>query len=151
MKKIVAIMMAMALTGGMVYAQQYSVKDGIYFDNEGHPLSGVHKETTDNGAAEFTFNNGEKHGKATYYFENGAVKETGSFADGYKTGEWQQFHADGSKASVGEFKNGKKSGQWKVWDANGNLRFDMSYDNGKKSGTWLMYDESGALSMERSY
>lgn len=53
--------------------------------------------------------------KATYYFDNGQVKQEGFYKDGKLTGQWVAFNEDGSKQSEGEYENGIKTGKWYFW------------------------------------
>ncbi len=57
----------------------------------------------------------EAHGdlvKATYYFENGQVKQAGFFKDGKLEGQWASFDTNGNKKSIGEYNSGQKVGKW---------------------------------------
>lgn len=50
--------------------------------------------------------------KATYYYDNGQVQQTGFFKDGKLEGQWVAYNESGSKKSAGEYSNGKKAGKW---------------------------------------
>lgn len=50
--------------------------------------------------------------KATYYYENGQVQQTGFFKNGKLEGQWVAYDANGVKKSVGEYSNGQKTGKW---------------------------------------
>ncbi|MCU4187731.1 membrane-binding protein [Flavobacterium sp. HXWNR29] len=53
--------------------------------------------------------------KATYYYENGQVKQEGYYLDGKLHGKWVAFNEDGTKQSMGEYNKGAKSGKWFFW------------------------------------
>jgi antitoxin component YwqK of YwqJK toxin-antitoxin module len=53
--------------------------------------------------------------KATYYYENGTVKQEGSYKDGKLHGNWTAYNEDGTKQSMGEYADGKKTGKWFFW------------------------------------
>ncbi|RXR20745.1 membrane-binding protein [Flavobacterium amnicola] len=55
--------------------------------------------------------------KATYYHDNGKVKQEGFYKDGKVHGKWISYAENGKKLSLGEYKNGQKSGKWFFWDA----------------------------------
>ena len=56
---------------------------------------------------------------ATYYHNNGAVQQTGTFnADGKLQGEWTSFDTQGNKVAVGNYDAGKKVGKWFFWEGN---------------------------------
>lgn len=50
--------------------------------------------------------------KATYYFENGKVQQTGFFKEGKLEGQWVAYDTNGNKKSIGEYANGEKTGKW---------------------------------------
>ncbi|MCI2229347.1 nicotinic acid mononucleotide adenyltransferase [Polaribacter sp. MSW13] len=53
--------------------------------------------------------------KATYYYDNGAIKTQGYFKDKKLTGEWVRFDKSGNKKQIAYYDNGKKVGKWFVW------------------------------------
>ena len=53
--------------------------------------------------------------KATYYYENGNIKQEGSYKDGKLHGSWTSYNEDGTKLAMGEYKNGQKCGKWLFW------------------------------------
>jgi antitoxin component YwqK of YwqJK toxin-antitoxin module len=54
--------------------------------------------------------------KATYYYENGTIQQTGFFKDGKLEGQWVAYDSAGNKKSVGEYSNGIKTGKWVFWN-----------------------------------
>ena len=53
--------------------------------------------------------------KAVYYYENGNIKQEGTYKDGKLHGNWTAYNEDGTKQSIGEYANGKKTGKWFFW------------------------------------
>ncbi len=53
--------------------------------------------------------------KATYYYDNGQIKQEGNYLNGKPNGKWVSFNEDGSKQAIGEYKNGVKTGKWFFW------------------------------------
>ncbi len=53
--------------------------------------------------------------KATYYYEDGTIKEQGFFKDTKLTGTWVSFNKQGKKTMIGQYKAGKKVGKWFAW------------------------------------
>lgn len=53
--------------------------------------------------------------KATYYYDNGQVKQEGTYKDGKLHGNWIAYNQDGTKQSMGEYTDGQKSGKWFFW------------------------------------
>ena len=53
--------------------------------------------------------------KATFYYDNGQVKQEGNYLNGKPNGKWVSFNEDGSKQAIGEYNNGVKTGKWFFW------------------------------------
>lgn len=53
--------------------------------------------------------------KATYYHNNGKIKQEGFYKDGKVHGKWISYSESGEKLSLGEFNNGQKYGKWFFW------------------------------------
>ncbi|PZX43978.1 hypothetical protein LX97_00983 [Nonlabens dokdonensis] len=54
--------------------------------------------------------------KATYYHENGAVAQVGTFLNNERHGEWISYSAEGQKTAKAEYKNNRKAGKWFFWN-----------------------------------
>lgn len=55
--------------------------------------------------------------QATYYYDNGQVKQEGSYVDGKLDGKWVSYNEDGTKQASGEYKNGERVGTWTFWNS----------------------------------
>ena len=64
--------------------------------------------------------------KATYYYDNGQVKQEGYYLDGKLHGKWVAFNEDGTKQSIGEYVNGNKVGKWFFWNETSLNEVDFS-------------------------
>lgn len=72
----------------------------------------------------------EKEGdrvKATYFYDNGAVKTQGYFKNNKLSGQWVSFNEEGKKVKLAYYKEGKKVGKWFIWTKD-NLK-EINYDN----------------------
>ena len=67
--------------------------------------------------------------KATYYFQDGSVKEQGFFKDTKLTGQWVSYNKQGEKTMIANYKAGKKVGKWFAW--NNNTLKEINYNNNK--------------------
>lgn len=67
--------------------------------------------------------------KATYYHDNGKIKQVGFFKDGKLEGQWVSFDANGSKIAMAEYSNGIKTGKWVF--INENMLSEVDYANNK--------------------
>lgn len=56
--------------------------------------------------------------KATYFFDNGQVKQIGFYKDGKVEGKWISYTETGEKSSLGEYNKGTKTGKWFFWEKN---------------------------------
>ena len=53
---------------------------------------------------------------ATYYHDNGAIEQQGSFnKQGELHGIWTSYDDQGNKVCIGNYQNGKKTGKWMFW------------------------------------
>ena len=69
--------------------------------------------------------------EATYYYDNGAIKQVGTFnAEGKLDGEWISYDINGDKTTVANYVNGKKSGKWQFWNNDGVVR-EVTYENSR--------------------
>lgn len=63
--------------------------------------------------------------KATYYYDNGQVKQEGTYRDGKLHGKWVAYNENGTKQSMGEYDNGIKTGKWFFWT--GSILSEVDY------------------------
>lgn len=66
----------------------------------------------------------EKEGdlvKATYFYENGQVRQEGFFKNNKLDGQWVSYREDGTKAALAIYQDGKKNGKWLFWSADGKI------------------------------
>ncbi|UJH90501.1 nicotinic acid mononucleotide adenyltransferase [Antarcticibacterium sp. 1MA-6-2] len=72
----------------------------------------------------------EKEGeliKGTYYYENGSIRQEGTYKNGQLHGEWVSYDQDGKKNAVAQYKEGVKTGKWFFW--NKNFLTEVDYNN----------------------
>ena len=67
--------------------------------------------------------------KATYFHDNGQIKQEGFYKDGKVHGKWISYSEAGNKVSLGEFNNGEKTGKWFFW--NENSLSEVDYNNSR--------------------
>ena len=66
--------------------------------------------------------------EATYYHDNGAISQKGTFdLTGKLHGDWINYDESGTKISEGSYKNGVRIGKWNFW-ADGNVK-EVEFDN----------------------
>lgn len=64
--------------------------------------------------------------KATYYHDNGQVKQEGFYLDGKLHGEWVSYNDRGMKQTIGEYNKGNKVGKWFFWNTDKLSEVDFS-------------------------
>ncbi len=69
---------------------------------------------TVSGAQEITYKFEEKGEliKGTYYYEDGSIKQEGTYKNGKLHGEWVSYGQDGEKNAIAKYEEGNKSGKW---------------------------------------
>ncbi|EMQ96181.1 MAG: nicotinic acid mononucleotide adenyltransferase [Xanthomarina sp.] len=66
--------------------------------------------------------------EVTYYHDNGAISQTGTYTlDGKLQGKWLSFDAEGNKLVSANYDNGKKVGKWFYWS--GKILKEVDYSN----------------------
>ena len=61
----------------------------------------------------------EKQGdliKGTYYYENGSIRQEGTYKDGELHGKWVSYNENGEKTASAEYNDGEKTGRWLFWE-----------------------------------
>jgi antitoxin component YwqK of YwqJK toxin-antitoxin module len=64
--------------------------------------------------------------KATYFHDNGQVKQEGFYKDGKVHGKWVSYSESGLKISLGEYSKGVKTGKWFFWNQQSLSEVDYS-------------------------
>ncbi|WP_233494460.1 toxin-antitoxin system YwqK family antitoxin [Mesonia sp. K7] len=55
--------------------------------------------------------------KGTYYYEDGTVKQEGTYnLEGKLHGDWVMYNQKGEKTAVAKYQNGEKAGKWLFWE-----------------------------------
>lgn len=65
--------------------------------------------------------------KATYFHDNGQIKQEGFYKDGKVHSKWVSFSEAGEKIAIGEYNHGVKIGKWFFW--NQNSLNEVDYNN----------------------
>ena len=132
----------------------------------------------DNGNVKTTIifdEDGEKNGRYESFYENGELKEYGSYENGEKVGTWNEYYYDGTNKKMTRYYDGiiyrkeiyydngrlmvsggfddqgKKDGPWKQQYDNWQEKLEGDYSHGKKQGQWKYYTESGELFKIENY
>ncbi|MEI8203712.1 MAG: hypothetical protein WCH34_11900 [Bacteroidota bacterium] len=124
----------------------------VFLISCGEKLKKVTKETYPNGKPKLEqyFSNDGKEVlvKEIQYHPNQKKKMEGGFENTQRSGLWTAWFEDGKKWSEGYFKNGLNDSIRTVWHPNGNKYYIGYYSAGKKVGIWKFWDETGKLAKE---
>lgn len=93
---------------------------------------------------EDTYTRNGKNCSVVKYYEDGTVKETGTFYNNVPHGKWVQYHEDGGIGMEAFYENGKKTGKWFVWTADGEFLYEVAYADNKlqNSHRWKIEDRN---------
>lgn len=53
--------------------------------------------------------------KGTFYYEDGSVRQEGTYKDGKLHGEWISYEQNGKKNAIAQYNEGDKTGKWFFW------------------------------------
>jgi len=84
--------------------------------------------------------------KVTRYYEDGTVREQGTFDGEVADGRWVEYHRDGSVKVEAFYKDGKKQGKWFVYTDEGQVMYELVYANNflKNSNRWILEENNVA-------
>ena len=74
--------------------------------------------------------------KATYYFDNGQIKQEGFYLDGKLHGKWISYTEAGTKQTMGEYEKGAKVGKWFFWSTNSLKEVDFDTNKIEEVKNW---------------
>ncbi len=125
----------------------------IYF--HGYRVSNI-TEWFENGAMKSTGEKassgyGELIGIWTYYYENGGIREIGSYENGERSGIWEEYYESGKKKSEMSYDKGEFHGIAKEYDEEGFLKYEMQYEHDEATGVYKEFYASGKLLTEGNY
>ena len=117
MKKILLTLAILVLTAGStVMAQEVKPK----FEKEGNLIKG------------------------TFYYENGAIKQEGTYKNGKLHGEWISYNQNGEKNAVAKYQDGNKTGKWFFWS--NDILTEVDYSNNTIAEV-TTYKNTGSLAI----
>jgi antitoxin component YwqK of YwqJK toxin-antitoxin module len=65
--------------------------------------------------------------------------------------EVTRYYDDGNIREVGTYMDGKPQGKWTEYYVDGNVKTEAYYNAGEKTGTWFVYTQDGAALYELVY
>ncbi|MBN2172629.1 MAG: hypothetical protein JW731_00765 [Bacteroidales bacterium] len=89
--------------------------------------------------------------KEILYYENGNKRMEGSYQNNERTGKWSYWYQDGTIWSEGVYKDGVENGLKTVYHENGQKYYEGLLVDGKRTGLWNFWDKNGILIKEINY
>ncbi|RUS45894.1 MORN repeat-containing protein [Cohnella sp. AR92] len=93
---------------------------------------------------------GQYDGQGKLYWENGNLKEQGTYAGGLIT-EGSRYNEEGQLIYTGAFADNVYEGQGRLYYPNGNVSYQGEFKAGTPNGTGSRYSESGVLLYEGGF
>jgi protein TonB len=91
------------------------------------------------------------HGPCTRFWDDGSIREQGSYQFGRRHGLWLECQPESGKARSGMYLNDKRDGLWTQVDSAGQVEFTQMYLDGLRHGKYFKYDSTGAKVNEAIY
>ncbi|MBI3501061.1 MAG: toxin-antitoxin system YwqK family antitoxin [Bacteroidetes bacterium] len=97
------------------------------------------------------------------YYEDGAIKKTGTYLYGVAEGTHKEYSPEGKITGAKIFHEGNligeglideagnQQGAWTEYHANGKIKGKGSYENGIKTGEWVFYHPNGKTEQKGKY
>ena len=100
---------------------------------------------------EIHYMHSEKHGPFSQWYPNGNIAVKGEYRSSKEHGHFVYANQAGIKTEEGKYQRGKKVGVWKTYHAKGSVKSVSAWVRGIQHGSVKIYDESGALTQHGSY
>ncbi|MBF0576863.1 toxin-antitoxin system YwqK family antitoxin [Dysgonomonas sp. GY617] len=96
------------------------------------------------------YKNGLREGEFSEVYDNGTIKEKGSYLNGQKNGLWEYNKTDGTKKLTEGYKDGELIKKITYYPS-GNIETERNYLKGKENGVIKKYTAEGAIKSEHNY
>lgn len=84
-------------------------------------------------------------------YQNGKVRENGTYDKGHKHGQWVSYKATGETSKAQNFSHGKLDGKYvEYWDGK-QVKEEGIYESDRKIGEWLLYYSDSKLAGKETY
>ena len=100
---------------------------------------------------EYSYLNDEKVGPFKEYYDNGSIKNEGTFSKDRKNGSFKEYFENGKLKLDANFTNDRRNGSYKEYFENGKLKLDANFTNDRRNGKHKTFYESGQIETEILY
>ncbi len=131
------------------YGYHYIVskRSGGFLVRVYHPEKRVMTATESYGTTELNL----LHGPCTRFWDDGSIREQGSYQFGRRHGLWLECQPESGKARSGIYLNDKRDGLWTQVDSAGQVEYTQMYQEGLRHGKYVKYDSTGEKVNEAIY
>lgn len=99
----------------------------------------------------FFTKDGDREGKATYYYKNGKISTEANYKNGLLNGSRTTYYLNGNKQEEGTYKDDEADGYFKFYHKNGKLKSEGWFVNGQRQGTHISYNQLGVIENKMYY
>ena len=134
--------------------QSFEIRDDkMFLINSQKPFSGTSYMLFPNGRKMFerTWENGEKNGPVTFWYENGQKRQVINFKNGIVDWIQDEWYENGQKSSEVLRQNDKQVGDRIGWDEDGNRTYKGIWNYGYFTGSWDVWYKNGQKQKEMIY
>ncbi|MAM19764.1 toxin-antitoxin system YwqK family antitoxin [Christiangramia flava] len=81
----------------------------------------------------------EKQGelmKGTFYYDDGSIRQEGTYKNGKLHGEWISYNQNGEKTAIAQYKQGEKDGVWFFWSGDKLTQVEYNQNNIASVDSW---------------
>jgi antitoxin component YwqK of YwqJK toxin-antitoxin module len=146
MQSLLRAILVLILVGSTVFAQNPSTP--INQLNTKNERTGVWKIYYENGAikATGTYTDGEKNGLWKSYYPSGNLKHEITYVNGIAKGPARFYFRDGTLWEEGYWEENHWKGEYNLYHVNGNKFYEWYYnDSGKRTGEQKYYHDNGKI------
>lgn len=91
------------------------------------------------------------HGFYKSYWDDGSIREQGTYQYGRKHGLWVEAEPGKGKSASGEYDNHRKEGLWTQLDSNGMVESVYNFHDDRRHGKFFLYNAAGDKTNEGLY
>ncbi len=91
------------------------------------------------------------HGPCKRFWDDGSIREQGSYLYGRKQGLWVESEPGRGKSASGLYLNERKEGEWTQLDSNGLVEAIYTWHDDQRHGKFYLFDEAGTKINEGLY
>lgn len=97
------------------------------------------------------YNNGVKEGEVINYYPNGKLKLTENIKNNQYEGPFISYYPNGSKKCEGTYVNDKLEGSYTCYHPEGNVKISAVVKEGRYHGPYIEYNEAGDIIAQYEY